>query len=146
MAVLVVTGVVAYFVYEGVRQRTIERVLAADKGLYERLAAEATLLDVAWDKSGITGRYYVGLQKIDLSGCPDDFQAAFREHIRAWLGYAEFAARYGGFRGFFRGFFSPNPLGTVVTAASEASEAEQKIRSTWDEVTRLARKYGAKVP
>jgi hypothetical protein len=125
-------------------RKNIERVLQQDAALNAEIAEEAGLLDVAWDQSGVVGRYVSGLRRIDLRGCPDDFQDAFRKHIEAWAAYESVARSYGGVSGFVKGFLSGGLA--VLGAYSEGDAAQKEIETTWQEVLRIAGEYHAKIP
>jgi hypothetical protein len=148
LAVVVVSvlgcGAFLYFVWSGAQKTSIERVLKEDRAVSHAIFQEAGLLDVAWDQSGIVGKYVQQMQGIDLGGCPSEFQDAFRKHIMAWKKYENVAKRYGGFRGFIKGFLSRGAL--IGDATSEGGAAQAEIQQTWEDVLQVARKHGAEIP
>jgi hypothetical protein len=145
LVVLIVGGSWVYFSYLPTQYRhSISRVLQDDKQISVSIAQEAGFLDVAWDQSGIVGKAVEKLRWVDLSGCPSEFKDAFRAHIAAWAKYEQIAKRYGGFRGFMKGFFTGG--GTVFDAASEGGAAQDEIQRTWREVLRIAKQYNADIP
>lgn len=133
-----------WFIENPTGRSSIERVLREDAALHAEISREVGVLDVVWDQSEATGRYVSGLRKIDLQGCPPEFQDAFRNHIQAWAAYERTARSYGGFSGFIKGFLTGGLA--VIGAASEADAAQREIASTWDEVLRIAGKYHATIP
>ena len=139
LLLLIGAGAWFFFIQPNMHNDAIKKVLEADRSLHSSISAEAGLKDVAWDQSGITSRYVQALRAIDLSGCPEDFRDAFKAHIQAWAGYEKVARSYGGFRGFFKGFFTGG--GSAVAAVSEGADAQAEIESTWREVERIARKH-----
>ncbi|HEX8573467.1 MAG TPA: hypothetical protein VF759_12030 [Allosphingosinicella sp.] len=98
-------------------RREIERILRDDNLDTSRLDAR----EVA-DSIGGIGR----------GRAPDDFWLAYRAHVAAWrrLADAEEAAR----------------RSSSASAAAELEKAERAIDSTFDEVERIARRYGARLP
>jgi hypothetical protein len=69
---------------------------------------------------------------IERGRAPDDFWLAYRAHVTAWvrLAEAEDAVR-----------LRPGPA-----ASAELEKADQAIDSTFDDVERIARLYGARLP
>ncbi len=84
------------------------------------------------------------MRRIDLSGCPPDFQKAFRDHIQAWAEMESLTLTNSGFNIVFKSAL------TFGAAAGDAyfriDSAEQRITSTWHEVLRIAGQYGAEIP
>jgi hypothetical protein len=131
------------FLRPAYRINAIESVLRKDRATHDKIVSEMKIVDKVWDSSGSIGRYVQALRQIDLGSCPDDFSIAFRYHIQAWEKYEVIARSIGGFRGFFRSFFGGGHA--VISGFDDASEAQNKIQKTWQEVLRIAGKYGASV-
>jgi hypothetical protein len=68
---------------------------------------------------------------------PEDFWTAYQTHVQAWQRYAEVVEQ------------SPQQGQqgeSTFGAEGEAGEAQQAIESTFVEVERIARRYGARLP
>jgi hypothetical protein len=104
----------------GVYRTEIERILAADNLDTSRLGPR----EVA-----------DAIDAIDRGRAPDDFWLAYRAHVAAWKRYAEAIAKMGGGEG-----------ETSPEVAEEAMRADQAIEATFDEVERIAHRYGARMP
>jgi hypothetical protein len=102
-----------------VARREIERILGADNLDTSRLGPS----EVAEAIAGI-----------ERGRAPEDFWLAYRAHVRAWerLAAAAEQARPG--------------LGESLFESEELVKAEQAIDATFDEVERIARVYGARLP
>jgi hypothetical protein len=101
-----------------VQRMEIERVLRADN-------VDTSRLDSREVAEAIAG--------IERGRAPDDFWLAYRAHVRAWerLADAEERARLEQSESDFAG---------------ELAQAERAIDSTFGEVERVARNYGARLP
>jgi hypothetical protein len=78
-----------------------------------------------------TQDYVDASQSIETEGLPDDFQAAWNRHMRAWRNHSNFL----------------NSLDYVDSNAVERDNYNtNEINRTWWEVLRIARKHGAKIP
>ncbi|MEO7177530.1 MAG: hypothetical protein ABIW83_01680 [Allosphingosinicella sp.] len=64
---------------------------------------------------------------IERGRAPEDFWAAYHAHVRAWQRLAEAEAR-------------------LLRQPARIEQAEQAIEATFDEVERIARSYGARLP
>jgi hypothetical protein len=99
----------------------IERILQADNLDTDQLSPR----DVADTIAGIArGR------------APEDFWTAYQAHVRAWERFAQVWDRTAAQRG----------ESTFIENEEELLEAEQAIGTTFDEVERIARRYGARLP
>lgn len=101
-------------------QREIERILDLDNLEVELLHPREVAAAMA---------------DIERGRAPRDFWAAYQDHVRAWRRYAE---------------ASSSPLlGNSTPADDEAArraEAKVAIETSFDEVERIARRYGALIP
>jgi ABC-type transport system involved in cytochrome bd biosynthesis fused ATPase/permease subunit len=98
------------------------------------------------------------MQQVDMSGCPDDFRAAYADHIKAWeqAGKVHQAIvdlnNNGTLEAAAITVFGPHaaPWASREQAASELDRlqkaASNEIHTTWARVTAVAQKYGAQVP
>jgi hypothetical protein len=78
-----------------------------------------------------TQEYVDASQSLDTSDLPDDFQAAWNRHMKAWRIQSNFL----------------NSLDFVDSDAIELDTYNtNEINRTWWEVLRMARKHGAKIP
>jgi len=103
----------------GVQRAEIERILAADNVDTSRLG-EREVADI------------VG--QIARGRAPHDFWLAYRAHVRAWERLADVAEK------------ARRDQGEAFFEAEELVKVEQAIDATFDEVERIARAYGARLP
>ena len=103
----------------GVKRAEIERILAADNVDTSRLG-ERDVADI--------------VARIERGRAPKDFWLAYRAHVRAWERLANAAEK-----------FRPGQ-GESLFEAEELVKAQQAIYATFDEVERIARAYGARLP
>ncbi len=93
------------------------------------------------------------MKQIDLSMCPSDFADAYRRHLRAWENSldnsgAELGVALGATAGAGKnqdnvaGAIFLGLLGGVVGAGIQSANHQEAISATWDEVKRIAKKYG----
>jgi hypothetical protein len=101
----------------GVYRREIERILAADN------------LDTSRLPERRVAEIMVAIQR---GRAPEDFWAAYSDHVDAWVVLANAIAR---------ARREPN-----VNTAEAVDKAEQAIITTFDRVERVARRYGAHMP
>jgi hypothetical protein len=127
--------------------QAIDRVRIADENAaqnaYEFHRNHRTSLEDAFT------RVVLGMEAIDLSGCPPDFQAAYREHIRAWGRARDVVAQYPQEFNDWEEWNRINdlPLGPMnATSMIEAHRASDQILATFVAVSRIARTYGVLVP
>ena len=98
-----------------------------------------------------------------MSGCPNDFKAAYLAHIHAWETLIDLEQRVNNFKkerngpgdfieGFIRGY-SGDPFGKMneIRSAgskldSELQSANQQIKQTYNKVEEIAVSYGANLP
>jgi hypothetical protein len=102
----------------GVQRAEIERILAADNVDTSKLG-EREVADL--------------IGRVERGRAPQDFWLAYRAHVRAWERLADVVEKAGG-------------KGGTRSDAEELVKAEQAIDATFDEVERLARSYGARLP
>lgn len=100
-----------------VSRSEIERILAADNVDTSRLS-EREVADV--------------ISEIKRGRAPEDFWVAYRAHVLAWERLAGIVEKAG-------------PSGSRFEDG-ELLKAEQAIEATFDEVERIARAYGARLP
>lgn len=127
----------------------IERILAADRGLFEAAAAEARTRD------GDPVAYYVrGLNSISVEGAPPDFRSAWIDHVSAWEDVqrqVQDRTRSQG-RGLFAsiiGLFIGNPamaVGGLIGFLSANDVDTRRAHTSWCRIAELARLYGARLP
>ena len=102
----------------GVKRAEIERILNADNVDTSRLSEREVAEAIA---------------RVERGRAPQDFWLAYRAHVLAWKRLAdavEKAGRPGGSR----------------SDSEEVARAQQAIGATFDEVERIARSYGARLP
>ena len=101
----------------GVERSEIERILAADNVDTSRLSEREVADHIA---------------QVERGRAPQDFWLAYRAHVLAWERLADAVERAS--------------QGESLFEAEEVVKAEQAIDSTFDEVERIARSYGARLP
>jgi hypothetical protein len=107
-------------VVRGVAARTeIERILEADNVDTSRLSSRAVA---------------EALATIDRGGAPNDFWAAYQVHVAAWVRLADVETALSKHR-------VPMPEDVKTLAIAEAA-----IGESFDQVERIARRYGARLP
>ena len=99
----------------------IERILEADNLDSSRLSPR----EVAETIAGI-GR----------GRAPEDFWNAYLAHVRAWQHFAQV----------FERSVPQQGESTFIENEQELLEAERAVETTFDEVQRIARRYGARLP
>ena len=102
-----------------VARTEIERILRADNVDTSRLGAREVAEAIA---------------AIERGRAPDDFWAAYQAHVRAWEQLAD--AEEKGAKDFETGF----------GGTGEVAKAARAIDFTFDQVERIARDYGARLP
>jgi ABC-type transport system involved in cytochrome bd biosynthesis fused ATPase/permease subunit len=126
-------------------------------------ASYKTAIEKALHEDALTGHeasldHTAAMQQVDMSGCPDDFRAAYANHIKAWeqagkVHQAIVDLNNGGtLAAAAADVFGPNatPWSSREQAASELDRlqkaASNEIHTTFARVTTVAQKYGATVP
>jgi hypothetical protein len=125
----------------------IERVLKADK----QLADEAKNLPPNATPSQVArriGAYCDKLERLNKSDCPADFRVAYKHHLGAWreardaLGQLPDGFLGGLFLGVFNGLTRAEWDGGAGRLEGDLKGALQRVRTTWEEVEKVAAKYG----
>ena len=156
-ALVIACIVVVYYVAKPNYQHSIEAVLVADKNisvdLKDRPAVEAVTIVVQ------------RMRSMNLSSCPAEFQKAYQRHTDAWrnaipvLQAAEKQNGWGniltsaviGFVGGYTGNFGlvADKMASDVNASGElnqaASKVDEEIKSTFNNVLKIAQCYGVDV-
>ncbi|NNC69658.1 MAG: hypothetical protein HKN90_02430 [Flavobacteriaceae bacterium] len=71
-------------------------------------------------------RYTAALNHLDFSNCPDEFSAAFNEHIVAWNQMKDVTDRYSDLRGEMHDLFD------VIDKSKDSSEFRAHLKAIWD--------------
>ena len=106
---------------------------------------------IAYQNKTSKADYVRRMRAIDLDDCPEDFKKAFRDHITAHAG-SDTANNVGIgsiIIGMLGSIFTANPIPLIVgIGAGGASTAAgvADIHTTWEQVKKVAAKYGAKPP
>lgn len=106
---------------EATDRREIERILAADNLDTGRLSP---------------GEVVATIRAIPRGRAPGDFWTAYQEHVRAWERFAAIEERV-------RDLGEGKEREAAIMALFEA---DREINTTFDEVERIARSYGAELP
>ncbi|HEX8639646.1 MAG TPA: hypothetical protein VF704_00675 [Allosphingosinicella sp.] len=99
----------------------IERILEADNLDSDRLGPSEVVEIIAG---------------IDRGGAPQDFWQAYQAHVQAWRRLADIFDRISRQQG----------ESTFVEGEEELVAAEEAVNTTFEEVERIARQYGARLP
>jgi hypothetical protein len=126
----------------------------------------ATVLDKDADvTTGVTtvAEVVAKMRALDLTGCPNDFSAAYLAHIHAWETLADVESDVSAFKSesesgavfvesMIRGFLG-DPFGKVIEISDaqsalqqRAHAANQKIQETYRRVEEIAVLHGASLP
>jgi hypothetical protein len=76
--------------------------------------------------------------QINVDGLPADFQNAWFKHMNAWHNYADFLKDLENPK--FRNNYEEDQIGRII------AEHNSKINTTWYQVLRTAKSYGAEIP
>lgn len=90
----------------------------------------------------------VSFQRIDVTDCPSDFRMAFQAHINAWQQASGAFTNNTGGTAFAEGFVTGVTGGTgyLGQASQQVAYATQQVNNTYQTLTMIAAKYGAKIP
>jgi hypothetical protein len=121
-------------------QRAIRQVLDQDKALGQQIAQRVGVMDQFWDGSALVAEFAGRMDSVDLGGCPQDFQMAYKRHVAAWAAVARAKASNEGFNGAIKGFFTVGL--SVLPAMSEVNQAMKEVQSSWSEVQQAAIRHG----
>jgi hypothetical protein len=128
-----------------------------------RNAGYKSAIERALQQDALTGHepsldHTAAMRKVDLSGVPDDYRAAYADHIRAWEQAGKVHQSIvdlnnnGDLAAAAKEVFGPDaaPWSSREQAVSELTRLQQAasddIHSTWARVEQVAGKYGAQVP
>jgi len=120
----------------------------------------------ALHEDSLTGKlttedHVAAMRKVDLSGCPVDFNVAYVKYIEAWEqaakvqkakaeldNDADAAAAAGALATLFGSDETPwsDHLQAEARIAQMTLDANNQINSDWDGIKQVAAKYGAQVP
>ena len=122
------------------QQAAIREVIRQDKAIGEEVGQKVGVVEQYWDSSPLVREIAARMDAIDLSGCPQDFQIAYKRHVFAWASMAQVKASNEGLNGFLKGFFTGGLA--AIPAMSEVESAAKQIQATWLEVQETAIKHG----
>lgn len=144
-----ILSIPACVLFQSREATAIERILAADRALFEAAAAEARTRD------GDPIDYYVrGLNSISLEGAPPDFRSAWINHVSAWEDVQRQIDSAGVRRqeNIVSGILSVlrrNPIIFITSIYGLLTEQEintSRAHASWCRVSELAKVYGARLP
>lgn len=124
----------------GTEQEAIRRVICQNNVLVEEVVQKAGLMDKYWDGSGLVWELVERLDAIDLTGCPPDFQSAYKKHVAAWASLARVKGNNEGVNGFIKGFMTVGL--SVIPAMSQIEGAGGEVMATGSEVQQVAIRHG----
>lgn len=108
---------------DAIARSEIERILEADN------------LDTAALR---TSEVLAAMRRIPRGRAPDDFWSAYQAHLRAWERFEAAEARAEA--------LASGKQDGLEEAVAQVVQADRDINSTFDEVERIARRYGARLP
>ena len=128
-------------------KEAILTVLKEDKRLGDAAQADSANRTPS-EIAGRFANYCMLADAIDLSACPPEFRVAYRQHLRAWRelvsavrelpnGFADAALT-----GFINGLCGEVDGGSSRLVGG-VKKAEERVRTTWEEVEKIGTKYGA---
>ncbi len=121
-------------------QRAIRLVIDEDRALGHEIGQKVGIMDQYWDGSALVAELSDRMDAVDLGGCPQDFQLAYKRHVAAWGAVARVKAGNEGLNGAVKGFFTAGLA--VIPAMSAAEEAMKEVQSSWSEVQQAAIRHG----
>ncbi|WP_074307137.1 hypothetical protein [Singulisphaera sp. GP187] len=119
---------------------SIRRVFHQDRILAERIGKKVGLMDQYWDGSAIVAELAGEMDRIDLEGCPRDFQSSYKKHVGAWAAVARVKSSNEGLNGFLKSFLTVGS--SIIPAISEANGAMAQVQETWAELQQVAIRHG----
>jgi hypothetical protein len=149
---LVLASVLGWAVGRGGGRVAIERVYAADRDLSRERDAAAAAAKYPSEVAAAIRRYRERLGAVDTAGCPADFRAAYRRHMRAWEEVeGVVAARPDGvlaelLTGALNGFLKGELDGGAGRMDRDLKAALGKVRDSWEEVERVGAAHGVVPP
>lgn len=118
----------------------IGRVLKEDSALSASVLQNANWLDKNWDGSGLVLTLVARMDQIDLSGCPTDFQHAYKCHVAAWGNLARVKRSNEGLNGCVKAFLTAGL--SAIPAMNDMDTSSKEIQTTWQEVQRISIDHG----
>lgn len=88
-------------------------------------------------------------QALDVRACPEEFRITFQQHITAWRQAAPYldnsnVALIGFMEGLYGGYTGDHSQ--VGNTAREAQASVQRIETTYNKLTEIAARHGARIP
>lgn len=129
----------------------IERAYAEDRKLSQTLRESLRTKTASERVSGLR-QYAEGLDRLDRSACPADFQAAYRRHAQAWRDAAETTAAQpdgildGLLTGAINAILYGERDGGLRRLNAEVRAKMERIRQSWEEVVAIGAQYGVPPP
>ena len=124
--------------------RVLEELKTATKTGFDGLKLDAQPSTVTKMAQTVTA----AMDKVSMTGCPNEFQTAFQKHIRAWKGFATAAGRLPDgaypdveFMDSLYGLFKNDPTRGKVLGGDVVS-AVKKVNTTYNELYAVATGYG----
>lgn len=93
-----------------------------------------------WNASKVLAEWSEKMDAIDLNGCPQDFQAAYKKHVAAWKALAYFQSNNAGLMGFLKSFATAGVL--AVPILIENDHVGKEVNATFAELKQIAIKHG----
>jgi hypothetical protein len=137
---------------ESATQRAITRVFVADRQYSKDTVGTLPNDGYPSQIASAIGAYCLSAEQMDTSDTPPRFQVAYKQHLRAWREMQVAIAQLpdGLLAGVFAGAFNRLLRGELDGGAGrfEGSvlAAQERIRSTWEEVERIAAEHGVVAP
>lgn len=120
--------------------QAIRTVIDQDKAISQQISQRVGVLDTYWNGSSLVAEMSNRMDAIDLTGCPQDFQFAYKRHVAAWAAVARVKGGNEGLNGAIKGFFTGGL--SIFPAWSELDLAMSEVSESWKQVQRAAIAHG----
>lgn len=135
----VLAGLVIWLVLPEISaRRAIREVLRSDGEI--TVSMKKPLEGMHWDSSEVFNDAASRRDRIDLSGCPQDFQLAYKNYVGACVEVARVQKSYQGWNGFVKGYLMPGI--SIAKGMSEQEAAEKRLDSSWQALQESSIRHG----
>lgn len=121
-------------------QSHIRRVFQQDKAISKESEKKMGFKEKYWNATKVLAEMAEQLDAIDLNGCPQDFQAAYKKHVDAWKARVQFESSNTGMSGTLKNFITGGLL--TPSIFKEGDSAIKQVNATFAEVKQIAIRYG----
>lgn len=118
----------------------IRRVFQQDKAIAYEMENKLGFIEKFWNASAVLAEWSAKMDAVDLTGCPQEFQAAYKKHVAAWKALAYFQSNNAGLKGFLKSFATAGVL--AVPIMLENDQVGKEVNATFAELKQIAIKHG----